>query len=209
MGTKGVLYGLLLVLLLVSCSKDGNDGALGPMGPQGETGAAGIDGRDGEDGIDGQDGADGQDGRDGEQGETGTANVISSEWFTLDFGETPINAINASDNMNVPDLDQEIRDNGLVTVFARKSNGDDYLYFQLPYHRYNPDFQYYSIKLFSAVDVLNISVSSVDGSDIYAPYLTEFRYIIVPSGSAAKGQASVDYAKMGYEDLCRHLKLDK
>ncbi len=153
---QNIFWLTLCSVLFLTCSKDGENGGIGPKGNQGEQGIAGTDGV-GEQGIAGSDGQ----GEQEEQGETGTANVIYSDWITLDFGDTPINTTSISQNVDVPDLTQEIKDNGVVLVYSRNTiNALDYEYYTLPYHRYNPDFQYYSHKFFSHVNRINISIST-------------------------------------------------
>jgi len=117
---------LLIVSLMMGCSKDSD---LGPQGPKGEPG---DDGQDGADGVDGQNRADGQ------NGATGTANVIYSDWIPSDFPET-IDSRFEQWNMFAPKLTQEVHDNGVVLVFSTNNfdigspllNGD-YRYIIIP-----------------------------------------------------------------------------
>ncbi|WP_103071285.1 collagen-like protein [Aquimarina sediminis] len=92
----------VITLLTFSCS-DGEDGAVGPAGPQGEQG------------TDGQDGTNGQDGTDGENG---NANVVS----VLFEDQTISNGDNVFD---IPELTQEIFDNGFVFGYVTVT-GNDY-----------------------------------------------------------------------------------
>jgi len=89
------------MILLLSCAKDGDQGLSGSKGEQGTQGKTGATGENGEQGA---------------QGETGAANVIYSDWFNADFGENPILSPGASDNFNVDEFTQEIKDNGLIIV---------------------------------------------------------------------------------------------
>ncbi len=192
--TKRFFSVLFIASLMMACSKDdGQDGATGPAGSQGEQGAAGQDGVDG---------------AQGSQGETGTANVIYSDWFSADFGENPILSPGASDNFNVDEFTQEIKDNGLIIVYSRRDLGQGYSYFTLPYTRYFSTNQHFSSRFFAYNDRINISVTSVNGSDIISSYLTEFRYIIVPGGIPASGKnLALDYKNLSYQELCNHFNI--
>ncbi len=191
------------MMFVLGCSKDGEDGAIGPQGSQGEQGLQGTTGASGETGTDGEDGAQGI------QGEPGTANVVYSDWITLDFGETPINETSVSQNIDVPDLTQEIKDNGVVLVYSRRILGGSYHYFTLPYHRYSTNFQYFSHKFFAHVNRINISITSIDGNPIFAAYFTEFRYVILPGGIPVSGKRAIDYSKMSYEKITAHFEIEK
>jgi hypothetical protein len=184
------------MILLLSCAKDGDQGppgSKGEQGTQGETGAAG---------------GNGEQGAQGSQGETGTANVIYSDWFSADFGENPILSPGASDNFNVDEFTQEIKDNGLIIVYSRRDLGQGYSYFTLPYTRYFSTNQHFSSRFFAYNDRINISVTSVNGSDIISSYLTEFRYIIVPGGIPASGKnLALDYKNLSYQELCNHFNI--
>lgn len=83
-------------LTFTSCSTDGEDG---------------MDGAQGEQGIAGQDGADGQDGEDG------NANVVS----VLLENQTVTTGINT---FSVPELTQEIYDNGLIYGYVTVSGNE-------------------------------------------------------------------------------------
>lgn len=180
------------MFLLMACSaEDGEDGATGPQGAQGIQGEQGAQGDAGQDGTDGAQ---------GEQGEPGTANVIYSDWFTADFGPTPINEPLASYNQNVPSLSQELKDNGLLMVYTRRDLGPGYVYFTLPYALYDPHYQFYSVKTFAYNNNINISIASIDGGDIYEPYFTEFRYVLIPGGTLAS-KSGANLSKMSYPDI--------
>lgn len=100
------------LLTFTSCAKDGD------IGPQGPAGTNGIDGSDGTNGTDGQNGTDGHDGEDG------NANV-SSEIFditNMSWTNVPAQGFDpayASLELNMPALNQEVMDGGLVLVYNR------------------------------------------------------------------------------------------
>jgi len=174
---------LVLSLIMVCCSpEDGQDGAIGPRGEQGEQG------------------------EDGEQGEPGTANVIYSEWTTLDFGEPPINETIVYDFIMTDVVTQQIKDNGLVMVFGRSIIGSAYRYFSLPYTRFQVS-QYYEFELSENHDDILVWLRSTDGGPIGQAYLNEFRYVIVPGGIPAKGESYKDYRKMSYKEIVEHFNI--
>ncbi|WP_282055419.1 hypothetical protein [Maribacter luteus] len=185
------LLGLLFIAsLFVACSKDdGEDGAIGPQGPQGEQG------------IQGEAGADGEDGAQGEQGETGAANVIYSEWLDSPLAENiALESTNA--DIAAPSLSQEIVDQGVVLLYGRiETNGNVY---SLPYIG-NQGVSYY---YYHNLEVINIRLTTIDGSDIGSPLFSSYRYILIPGGVQASngiggitGKSSTDYSKMSYEEI--------
>lgn len=95
----------LLVVLAFSCSAE--DGATGPAGPQGEQGAQGPQGEQGEQGLP------------GEGSDTGVVSVTLEDQ-ALSLGEN---------EFSVPQLTQDIFDNGLVYVYI---TGDPTIWLSLP-----------------------------------------------------------------------------
>lgn len=183
----------LVAFLSVSCSpEDGETGPAGPQGPQGEQGAQGPQG---------------EEGPQGEQGDPGTANVIYSDWFESEF-DNDIIATGSSFNVSVPDLTQEIIDQGVVLVFGRNDPvlGTDDV-FHLP-HIISSN--YYSFRL-EDVETLVITVSSLDGVSVGIPFFEDYRYVIIPGGQpaddgggdseAASKSLDVDYSKMSYKEI--------
>lgn len=175
---------------ILACTKDG---AVGPQGIQGEQGVAGADG------IDGQDGA---------QGTTGTANVIYSEWITADFGETPITEEFASDDIDIPELTDEIKNSGLLIIYGRKLLGTTFQYYTLPFHEYSQE-QYFFHRFNNHSSSLKIVIQSIYEGHIVAPYLTEFRYVIVPGGIPSSGKTALDFSNMSYQEICSHLNISE
>nr|WP_298995934.1 hypothetical protein [uncultured Allomuricauda sp.] len=202
MQTKAnVIYGITVlffgIFLLASCSaEDGETGPAGPQGPQGEQGVAGPAG------------ADGANGQDGEQGETGTANVIYSDWIDSEFDDNVILTA-AGFDIDVPELTQEIINQGVVLVFGRNIPGGfsspDVM--QLPFIS-NSNF--YSSRI-EDVETLRITVASLDGTAVGIPFFENYRYVIIPGGVPAEDDgggiiitsksSEYDYSKMSYEEI--------
>ncbi|MCX7547822.1 hypothetical protein OS188_07645 [Xanthomarina sp. F1114] len=196
---KTILKAKYLVLALFvafsfACSPE--DGEPGPQGP------AGIDGVDGADGTDGTDGTD------------GNANVIYSSWFGPD-GQTFISngyISYAEFEVNVPELTNDIINNGVVLVYAKLSNYVPEVWpeghiAQLPItigggttdHFYT----YY-------VEESNINIRyRRDGPQpewIFSS-TNRFRYVLIPGNTGARVQ-QIDYSKMTYEEVINHFNLE-
>ena len=85
-------------LFLVACSpEDGETGPAGPIGPEGQIGPKGDPGADGEDGTD------------------GVANISTSTFFVASTDWTDGGV--ETDTLDVPEITQEVVDNGTVQVF--------------------------------------------------------------------------------------------
>ncbi|MEX0275868.1 MAG: hypothetical protein AB3N16_15965 [Flavobacteriaceae bacterium] len=195
---KNVTALFLLILMVMGCSpEDGQDGAIGPQGPQGEQGIQGPQG---------EPGTDGQDGDQGPQGETGTANVVYSEWITVDFGEFPILETIVSEWLGTDDFTQEVKDTALIMVYSRLISGSGYRYYTLPYTDYATA-QHFEFTPSEHTENLLIWLRSIDGTNIISPRLSEFRYVIVPGGIPAGGKSNLDYAKMSYKELIAHFNI--
>lgn len=189
---------LVLSIFLFNCSpEDGEDGAIGPQGEQGIAG------------LNGQDGNNGEQGPQGEQGETGTANVIYSSWIANNFPEPPILDNRANFTIEIPELTDEIKNSGLIQVYARRPSGPDiYAIAPLPIIILEPVNEYYSFEYNSFNNNLTIRLAATDDLNINFFIYREFRYIIIPGGVATSGKTSkIDYAKMSYEEITEHFNI--
>jgi len=200
---KKNLWLIILSIFIFACSKDGENGAIGPQGPQGEQGVAGADGEDGADGVDGTNGEQGPEGEQGSQGETGTANVIYSEWFTLEFPED-IEGTNYSLSIVAPDITNEIVANGLIIMYGL-IDGPILLPRQLPFSSFSNQ-QYYASTFRAPIPSsptgrVFVTIWSMDGSPVGAPLFDRYRYIIIPGGTTVSGKSSIDYTKMSYQEI--------
>lgn len=192
---KNVLFGALLSgLLFGSCSKDGNDGSIGPIGPQGEQGVAGPQGEQ------------------GEQGEVGTANVVYSDWITVDY------LLNGALESNLQGLgtfqENELnRTTDVVLVYGQRANGSDADgVYALPYILASQD-EYYGYALFDSGVTggtsLRALVNTLDGGTNIFNFFQQYRYVIIPGGNATSGKSSLDYTKMSYNEVIEHFNLPK
>ena len=199
---------IFLSLIIWSCS--GDDGVDGATGPQGAQGTAGTDGVDGTDGTNGEDGTDGEEGTDGEDGAVGTANVIYSDWIDNGF-PFPINAPSSSFDIEAPNLQQEIIDNGVVMVFGRTPSGA--FVYQLPIV-FGASVQ---ISYYFRVELETVSIRAAnmrEGEDLVSLIsFAEYRYVIIPGGREAGGgggitsKAKIDYTTLTYAEIAAHFNI--
>lgn len=175
---KRIAYVLMMVMavFVVSCSKDG------PAGPQGEQGEQG------------EQGADGPAGPEGPQGEPGTANVIYSEWLnvvydTIFLSETDTAYIT---EIEAPRLTPEMLSNCEVKIYANFGTAADPFIFALPVADIlrgifiTPVFLEGTIELTANLD---FSTAQDENDDLFGQY----RYIIIPGGTAARTAKEVDW----------------
>ncbi|WP_128755211.1 collagen-like protein [Aquimarina sediminis] len=192
---RGIMI-LLLSVLVFSCS-DGEDGAIGPAGQDGINGVDGADGQDGQDGADGEDGTDGQ---------PGTANVIYSDWIARDFDTAGAASTNgqllATLGINDFDLNQDV-----ILVYGR--NEVNVIVSEvklLPYILASQE-EYYGFEVSSFVggSTLRIEVATLDGGTNLFTFFDDFRYVIIPGGTALPGEEAAksikDYTSMSYEEI--------
>jgi len=202
---KILLFTTVLTLCMACSGEDGMDGAMGVQGPQGEQGIAGTNG---EDGANGEPGADGEN---GDQGETGSANVIYSDWILNNFPESPILASSTFFNIEVPELTDEVKNTGLILVYARRiSAPENYTIQQLPITIYSTVNHHYDYDFFSSFNSnITIRLESIDDSPIGFPIYMEFRYIIVPGGIPSGSKSHIDFNKMNYEEIVAHFSIQE
>ena len=155
------ILSVVLVIGMVSCSKDG------PAGPAGATGPAGPQGPGGPQGPAGQD------------GQPGTANVIYSDWTdTLTYGllaapDTIAGALLA------PALTADILNKGEIKVYANLNTTADPFVVPLPLYGgfFLGDGGFIEVAFFTGeIDIL--SNRNIDGLPL--------RYILIPDGSHAR-----------------------
>jgi hypothetical protein len=166
----------LALVVFIGC--EGPEGPQGDQGPQGEQGIQGIQ---------------------GEQGDPGTANVIYSDWATLDgsWRDSTIFGANFKVNhLNAPSLTQDIMDNGVVLCYVK------YLthIVALPYtnNTYTLGFH---------IDLGRIVFSTLKTDYTGGVVLSSnmnFRYVLIPGGVAASGtKSTIDYTKLTYDQICK------
>lgn len=105
--TRIALFSVMALFTAIACQ--------GPRGPQGPTG---------------------QDGRDGRDGQDGNANVISINYFVGEENWYEVGTPGETDfflaaDLDVPEINQDIYDNGLVLVYYRANDNEPWI--ALPY----------------------------------------------------------------------------
>ncbi|MFD2586018.1 collagen-like protein [Croceitalea marina] len=188
---KSILSVLCITALVISCSNDGDQGPIGPAGPQGEQGVAGPEGPQ------------------GEQGEPGSVEYFSSSWIPNEFEENYPATTTAGFFIDAPQVTEEIMNTGLILMFGRRTDAfDNDIIESLPVLLNNS----YNFRFQQRVGELNVLVSTAvefDNINENAQLIDDYRYVIIPNpGNATranKGQ-SVDYTKMGYEELMAYLE---
>ncbi|MGB7392941.1 MAG: hypothetical protein WA913_00970 [Pricia sp.] len=188
--------------------EQGEQGEQGDEGPKGDTGDQGPQGEQGDQGPKGDQGDQGEQGEQGEQGATGTANVIYSDWIAAEF-ETDI--ADGFDNFSIsaPEVTQEVLDTAVLLVFA---NSNSNTIFQLPISFHLNLRENYWFRVLN-LGSINLGVEGIDGNNaIGNPFLNnEFRYVIIPGGVSAsgKGEHSVNYAKLSYQEIIEMFDIPK
>ncbi|WP_157986469.1 hypothetical protein [Chitinophaga alhagiae] len=165
-------------IFISSCSKEG------PAGPAGEPGAQGAPGPGGPAGPAGPNGA------------PGTANVIYSNWLDVPF---KVDTTEAGDTLGfygevaAPKLTKEILNTGDVRMYINLNTPTDPVIEHLPYFdiysgiNITATFQEGGIFLYSNVD----AGSFTDNNGVK---LIQYRYILIPGGTAArKADSGIDW----------------
>ena len=178
---KNVFFALILVLS-VSCAKDGANGADGADGAQGPAGA------------------------------DGNANVISSGWVAYDdanwsalSNEFGISYRNYP--ISVSEITQDIVDNGVILVYTRFST-DTYV---LPFTDKivgGAENQILSFRV--NTNIITIKMRNESGSGDPGTFSgnstsNQYRYIIIPSGT---NKTNVNFKKMSYQEVIDYFNLD-
>jgi hypothetical protein len=132
-----------------------------------------------------------KDGVDGKEGPAGTANVYYSPWtqrtFTLGIG-----GIWFSD-YTAPQITQEVFDNGVVLCFWKATDRISQLPFNIGTSKISFDYLVNGIKHQADFNA---------GAGNF-----RLRYIIIPGGTPITGKMAIDYKKMSYQEVCKHLNI--
>lgn len=160
--------------------------------------AGGCEGPEGDEGPEGPPGAQGIQGEQGPQGDPGTANVIYSDWLQLEgvWRDSTFFGVDWKVNhLTVPDLTQEVIDNGVVLCYGEFSNN----VVPLPYYSKS-----YILTFTLDLNKIIFMTSNPDftgGVSLSSSF--NFRYIIIPGGVAATGtKSTIDYSKLSYKEVC-------
>jgi hypothetical protein len=179
---------LIIAMVLTACSKDGEAGAIGPQG---------VSGQDGQDGLNGVD------------GEDGNANVIYSDWITVQGSEwLPNTGTVARKNttLTAPEITQVHIDAGVVLVYVQKvfSTSPNSIVL-LPVDDNEFEFVVDGIDVGEiVVKARRLDLGTFSNNFVPVP----FRYVIIPGGVAAAGKGGLNYTKMSYEEVMDHFGLD-
>lgn len=105
---KFMILSLMAIAFLTtsSCAKDGEDGAIGPQGIQGEQGTSGASGSE------------------GLAGENGNANVIATNWVSLNFTASWDGNGEASFEILDENITQEVIDSYALLGYVKFSSSD-------------------------------------------------------------------------------------
>jgi len=177
---------LTIVLVFTSCKK----GDVGPQGPQGPAGAQGAQGQQ------------------GEQGPAGTANVIYSPWFTATpwIKDTIFGIWGFNYNQAAPEITQQLLDSGVVLTFGKLYGYNPLIWpdgqvGQLPIPiNYILSGTSYTDNWSALITPGNVHIRFTDDQNYYTSISTshQFRYIIIPGGSAGNR-----IAQLSYKEICR------
>ncbi|UBM58794.1 collagen-like protein [Marinilongibacter aquaticus] len=171
---------------LFSCG--GDDGEVGPQGPQGNQGPQGI------------------------QGEAGTANVTYSDWMSVNYlsGGAQQNNIMGLEIFKGSEFNL---DTDVALVYGRKNSGTNAGVYALPFSlNSQSEYYYYVLAEGTGGTHLQVRVTTTDGGTNLFTYFDEYRYVVIPGGTAAsaksstKGgisQAAPDYTKMNYGEIAK------
>ncbi|GAA3771952.1 hypothetical protein GCM10022271_00090 [Corallibacter vietnamensis] len=153
-----------------------------------------------------EDGRDGLPGEQGPAGEDGNANVVSSDWFQIQFDHT--NGANDYGYMaiDIPNYQEFIDNGGVAMMYVRQTLlGDEYIIYQLPYEDIF-SFALANVPSEGVENSLILFANQTDVSDLETEPGLTFRYILVPGNTTSKSQ--VNFEKMSYEDVINQLGLD-
>ncbi len=173
-------YRLLVVIvsisLLFSYCKKGDDGPAGPAGSAGPTGPVGPTGPA------------------GPQGDSGTANVIYSNWLSVNFTAdtslvgSSVDTLGYFADIRATQLDSAIASGGEMKVYVNFGTVANPVVVPLPYLdiysgvNITPTFLIGDISLYANTDA---STVTQDGET----YL-QYRYILIPGGNMTGGRAA-------------------
>ncbi|HEX2534538.1 MAG TPA: hypothetical protein VHK69_12420 [Chitinophagaceae bacterium] len=167
---KKYLWSLLAgsIILLGSCTKEGERG---PAGSQGEPGEEGPQGPA------------------GPQGEPGSANVIYSDWRTINLAATSEPDIFVQ-QINAPQLTTEVADQGVILMYGERGG----MIFPLPLSTLWFNYR--------AGEILLLASDLTFEGD-------KFRYVLIPGGVAAGGRTdgTTDWRSLSYEEVIRRLNI--
>ena len=162
----------------LACSAE--DGEMGPKGPQGEVGLPGP------------------------QGEPGSANVIFSEWLTVEGSDwlprPPATTNVHMATLNAPEITQGYIDTAVILLYGRKNYRGDNNVVPLPWS--DGTLLHYSVGLITPGKI-EFWLQYTDNR-LFANNSVnlDFRYVIIPGGVSTSGKApQTPINKMTYKEV--------
>jgi hypothetical protein len=133
---------------------------------------------------DGKDGLDGMDGAQGPAGQDGNANVIASDWQTIQWSDDSIpNSASMLLEVNEVDVEEFIASGGTAMVYLKVTNDANQEIFGLPY--IDPFNTYFSFSIFTndLNSGIRFGASNVQNSVLAYQNSPQFtiRYVLVPA----------------------------
>ena len=144
---------------------------------------------------------DGEDGAIGPAGEDGNANVVSSDWFSIQFDYT--NGANDYGYMSIeiPNYQEFVNNGGIAMVYMKQTLGNDHIIRPLPFE----DVFNFALANVPTEGVENSLIIFANQSNVIdletEPGLT-FRYVLIPGNSMNKN--AKDLTKMSYNEVMNH-----
>lgn len=182
----------LFFLFLISSCKKGDVGPQGPQGPQGTQGETGS------------------------KGEAGSANVKYSAWFTpSSYVRTTVYGLsNFTYAAAATEVTQDIIDQGTVLVYGKLNGYNDNIWPTNSVGQLPITLSYIitetSVDTWDAIlSPAKITIRMVNSTNTYTTlnHAHQFRYIVIPGGSAISGRVSRDYQSMSYSEVCSLLQI--
>jgi hypothetical protein len=193
------LFFLSVILIAVSCTKEGPEGPVGAQGPQGPAGNPGAPG------------APGTPGATGPAGPAGTANVIYSDWYPVTgWADSVMSNLGTAKKVyrDASQINQAILDRGLVLAYTKNNVaagvGPYLLPFVIPG---NPGIIIGHLPILGKLIYYNQTTNNSGGVNVNPDYV--FRHIIIPGGVAggrmisgpATGQTIEELKRMSYQEI--------
>lgn len=194
-----VLYVVCIAfaVLMAACGKDGDTGPAGPAGPQGAQGPGGAPGPA------------------GPQGDPGTANVIYSDW--LDVGYEPDTVVFAPGDtlfrfiggFEAEKITAAVLANSDIKVYMNLGTAAEPFVVALPLADFSVFGVFLTITPIFETGIVSLwsNIDAGTGLDDNNQKTWQYRYIIIPGGTAARKAAGADVDWNNYKSVQKYLGL--
>jgi hypothetical protein len=179
---------VLVMTLLISCTKPG------PVEPQGPAGINGTNGKDGAAGTNGTNGTNGVDGTNGTNGVNGNANVIGTNTVALNSGSWTASGSYFLATFSTTAITQAIVDKGAVMVYEQSAT----FWRALPYTS-----AIVSKFFFFTLNSVSVVYQNTDGSQTTNPGNQTYRIVAI-SASAKTAYPNINWGN--YEEVRELIK---